>query len=215
MIAGGRSDSYNDQSGFVILTFGTHPISQACRTKIKRNNRIHLKARSSAFGRCICLLLALGDAGRYSTEINAMQIRPLNSSEIAGFDSERNWLDDLLRHVGPEHMLQRTPNDIPTLQSLLDAKPFSTGDEASLELLGSAFGDVVATALGFDWVVATDEYGSDFAIKHPSKMILAFPRDMIVKRVESGDVINLTELYHGVLAALEEQVAADGIAHDM
>lgn len=142
-----------------------------------------------------------------------MDIRPLDVSEAAGFDSERKWLDDFLRHFGQEHVLKRTPDDIPTIQSLLDAKPFSTGDEASLEVLGAAFGDVVAATLGFEWVVATDEYGSDFAIKHPSKMILAFPRDMIVKRVESGDVINMTELYHGVISALEEQIAADGVAN--
>jgi hypothetical protein len=36
---------------------------------------------------------------------------------------------------------------------------------------------------------------------------------MIVKRVESGDVINMTELYHGVISALEEQIAADGVAN--
>jgi hypothetical protein len=139
-----------------------------------------------------------------------MEIRPLDHAETVGFDAERKWLDDFLRPFGPEHAMKRTPDDIPTIQSLLDAKPFSSGDPASLEILGAAFGDVVATTLGFSWVVVTDEHGSDFAIKHPSRMILAFPRDMIVKRVESGAEINMTELYHGVIAALEEQIAAQG-----
>ena len=143
-----------------------------------------------------------------------MDVRALNATEAAGFDTERKWLDDFLRHFGPEHVLKRTPDDIPTLQSLLDAKPFSTGDEASLEVLGAAFGDIIAAALGFEWVVVTDEHGSDFAIKHPSKMVLAFPRDMIVKRVESGDVIDMTDLFRGVLAALEEQITAEDVASD-
>jgi hypothetical protein len=30
---------------------------------------------------------------------------------------------------------------------------------------------------------------------------------MIVKRVETGDMINLTELYDGVISALREQIA--------
>ncbi|TWT87001.1 DUF3806 domain-containing protein [Stieleria varia] len=143
-----------------------------------------------------------------------MDIRPLDETEVEGFDSEREWLDAYLRRFGPEHVLKKAPNDIPTLQSLLDAEPFASGDEAALELLGGAFGDVVAETLGFEWVVATDEHGSDFAIKHPSRMVLAFPRDMIVKRVEAGDVINMTELYQGVVSALEEQIAADGVARD-
>ncbi|EMI19782.1 hypothetical protein RMSM_03292 [Rhodopirellula maiorica SM1] len=72
---------------------------------------------------------------------------------------------------------------------------------------------MIATRLGFEWVVATDEQGSDFAIKHPSLMVLAFPRDMIVKWVETGEAINMTELYHGVVSALEEQITDQEI-HD-
>jgi hypothetical protein len=135
-----------------------------------------------------------------------MEVRQLNEIETAGFDSEREWLGDLLRQFGDEFALKRLPEDIPTLQSLLDVEPFASGDEGALEALGSALGDVIANTLGLDWVVITDEHGSDFAIKHPVKVVMAFPRDMIVKRVENGEEINLTELYHGVIAALREQI---------
>jgi hypothetical protein len=145
-------------------------------------------------------------------DVTVMEIRALNESECAGFDSERQWLHDFLCHFGEEFALKRLPEDIPTLQSLLDAEPFASGDEASLEVLGAAFGDVVATTLGLNWVVVTDEQGSDFAIKHPEKMVLAFPRDMIIKRVEQGEEINLTELYHGVISALREQIGDSDIA---
>lgn len=141
-----------------------------------------------------------------------MEIRPLEPSEVDGFDSERQWLADLLGRFGAEFLLKRSPDDIPTLQSLLDAEPFASGDEASLEVLGAAFGDVVADTLGFDWVVVNDEHGTAFAIKHPTKMVIAFPRDMIVKRVENGEEINLTELYHGVVDALRQQINNNGIA---
>ena len=144
-----------------------------------------------------------------------LKTRPLNATEIAGFDAERKWLDDFLGQFGSEFALNRGLDDIPTLQSLLDAQPFASGDEASLEVLGAAFGDVIAVALGFDWVVVTDEQGSDFAIKHPTKMVLAFPRDMIVKRVENGDELNLTDLYLGVVAKLREQIADDQVAGDV
>lgn len=141
-----------------------------------------------------------------------METRPLDPHELAGFESGRTWLADFLGHFGSEFLLTRTPGDIPTLQSLLDAQPFASGDQASLEVLGAAFGDVVAKTLGLDWVVVKDEHGSDFAIKHPTKMVFAFPRDMIVKRVENGDEINLTELYNGVVAALSEQIDSAGAA---
>src|SRR5687768_14709261 len=100
----------------------------------------------------------------------AMEIRQLNETETAEFSSERKWLNKILRHFGDEFALTRLPEDIPNLQSLLDVEPFASGDEAALEALGSAFGNVVANTLGLDWVVFTDEHGSDFAIKHPTKM---------------------------------------------
>jgi hypothetical protein len=144
-----------------------------------------------------------------------METPPLDAHEIAGFDSERRWLAEFLGRFGNEFLLTRKPEDLPTLQSLLDAQPFASGDEASLEVLGAAFGDVVAETLGFQWVAVDDEYGADFAIKHPTKMVFAFPRDMIVKRVENGEEIDLTALYHGVIAALREQIDEEGIAESV
>ncbi len=141
-----------------------------------------------------------------------MNVRRLNDAEIARLDAERSWLDAHVENFGAGRMLTRTAHDIATIQALLDVQPFSTGDPASLEVLGAAFGDVIAETMGFEWVVVSDEHGSDFALKHPAKMILAFPRDMIVKRVESGEVIDMTRLFQGVVAALKEQIAADGNA---
>jgi len=137
-----------------------------------------------------------------------MGTRELNESEVAAFDSERRWLDDYLRHFGDEFALTRTPDDIPTLQSLLDIGPFASGDTGSLEALGGALGDVVCDALTMRWVVVDDEYGSDFAIQYGQVPVYAFPRDMIVKRVESGEQINVTDLYEGLISALREQLAA-------
>lgn len=143
---------------------------------------------------------------------NDMKTRPLDSKELAALESERSWLRDVIDQFGTEFRMTRQPADIPTLQSLLDISPFSSGDEDALITLGGAFGDVVAETLGLDWVVVEDEYGIDFAIKHPTKMVVAFPLTMILKRVEDGEEINLTELYHGVVAAMRQQIAADGIA---
>lgn len=143
---------------------------------------------------------------------NDMKTRPLDSKEIASLESERNWLRNFIDRFGTEFRMTRQPADIPTLQSLLEISPFSSGDEDALITLGGAFGDVIAETLSLDWVIVEDEYGSDFAIKHPTKMVVAFPLTMILKQVEQGEEINLTELYHGVVEALRQQIEAEGIA---
>ncbi len=56
-----------------------------------------------------------------------MDFRVLDDTEIAGFAFERKWLDDFLRQFGPEHVLTRTPDDIPTLSIASRYKTVSTG----------------------------------------------------------------------------------------
>lgn len=141
-----------------------------------------------------------------------MKTRPLDPKELGALEGERKWLCDFIDQFGTEFRMTRQPADIPTLQSLLDISPFAKGDEDALMTLGAAFGDVIAETLGFDWVIVEDEYGIDFAIKHPTKMVVAFPMTMILKRVEQGEEINLTELYPGVIDALQRQIEAESIA---
>jgi hypothetical protein len=54
-------------TGFVTLTLET-------QSQNKRNNGIHPSARSSALARCICILLALGDAFRSTIRIEAITL---------------------------------------------------------------------------------------------------------------------------------------------
>lgn len=99
-----------------------------------------------------------------------MKIRELDDTEQSGFDSERRWLNDNLRQFGDELVLRKTPDDIATLQSLLDVEPFASGDEGSLEVLGAALGDIICATLDMRWVVVEDEHGIDFAISAPGRL---------------------------------------------
>lgn len=68
-----------------------------------------------------------------------MEVRQLNENETSGFESERKWLDKILRHFGDEFALKRLPEDIPTLQSLLGVEPetpqFSRGPAGKIRPL--------------------------------------------------------------------------------
>lgn len=57
-------------------------------------------------------------------------------------------------------------------------------DEAVTNALGAAFGDYLVEQHGFRWVVVTDEYGTEYAVRHTIGKTMAFPRASVQKRIE-------------------------------
>ena len=51
-----------------------------------------------------------------------------------------------------------------------------------------------------------DEYGRDPAIRYKESSLLAFPRTMLSKRVEDGELPDVEELFDGLARRLEELV---------
>jgi hypothetical protein len=57
-------------------------------------------------------------------------------------------------------------------------------DDAVANALGAAFGDYIVEQHGFRWVVVTDEYGTEYAVRHRLGSNTAFPRASVQKRIE-------------------------------
>lgn len=53
--------------------------------------------------------------------------------------------------------------------------------------LGAAFGAFLVQEHGFDWVVVTDEFGTEYAVKHQAADSIAFPRSSVEKRIEDQE----------------------------
>ncbi|MCI5065386.1 DUF3806 domain-containing protein [bacterium] len=143
-----------------------------------------------------------------------MEVRELTPDERSRLREERDWIAKIIANIDNDLVLKETPEDIPILQSLLEIPPFASGAEGPLQALGTVFGTVIVRTLGLEWVVITDNYGCDFAIKHPSETVMAFPRDMIVKRVEEGEEINLTVLYNDSIKLLREKIEISKQMHE-
>ena len=57
-------------------------------------------------------------------------------------------------------------------------------DDLVANALGAAFGSYLVEQHGFRWVVVTDEYGTEFAVRHDIGETKAFPRSSVQKRIE-------------------------------
>lgn len=74
-------------------------------------------------------------------------------------------------------------------------------DELVANALGAAFGNFLVENHGFRWVVVTDEYGAEFAVRHEVGETTVFPRAAIEKRIERQE----PEVFHGIHLVLMDQ----------
>ncbi len=69
--------------------------------------------------------------------------------------------------------------------------------------LGAAFGEWFVERLGFQWMVITDQYGSEYAVRHKLEENTAFPRASVEKRIKSRETEFFDSIYLIVLQNLK------------
>ena len=150
------------------------------------------------------LLIALSFL--FTLSVYGMDARSLDDRELIGLDEERQWVQSLISGFGSDVVLNRTKADIPTLQTILDNGPYTENPKDELVVISTAFGDVLAKELELHWVVVTDEYGTDIALQYQNKYVFVFPRDMLVKRYEQNEVVDLTILFDELIIVVKDKI---------
>lgn len=69
--------------------------------------------------------------------------------------------------------------------------------------LGIAFGKHLATALGLDWTIVTDDYGTDLGVFGQPNDVTFFPANMISKRLELKEPI-FSQLHAASVGSVRE-----------
>jgi hypothetical protein len=54
-----------------------------------------------------------------------------------------------------------------------------------------------------EWVVVTDEYGTDYAVRSKQSEVMAFPFSSVAKRIERDQYDFMVGVYHSVRTILE------------
>jgi hypothetical protein len=128
---------------------------------------------------------------------------------IEPFRAEENaWLETNLK-VAAELNLKYgsggdfTPQELDAIFSrwMQEEEKKETG-EAVANALGAAFGEFLVEQKGFRWVVVTDEYGTEYAVKCDIGEVTAFPRASIEKRIEDG----IPELFQNIYLMILDQL---------
>jgi hypothetical protein len=76
-----------------------------------------------------------------------------------------------------------------------DDKP---GGEELANALGAAFGEFLIERHGFRWALVTDEFGTEYTVRHSPGETMAFPRSSVEKRLDVDD----PEIFQNLTAAI-------------
>ncbi len=73
----------------------------------------------------------------------------------------------------------------------------SSGANELINCVGVAFGQSLVDGLGFEWVIATDEYGTDLAVRALPETgdVLLYPTNFVAKRWERQEIFFLKRSY--------------------
>ncbi|WP_144996206.1 DUF3806 domain-containing protein [Polystyrenella longa] len=72
-----------------------------------------------------------------------------------------------------------------------------------INAFGIAFGQCLIEELGFDWVVASDEHGTEMAVHRKQNDAVVFPLNLVAKRYVNGE----TEFFVPVFDDIKGQLS--------
>jgi hypothetical protein len=136
----------------------------------------------------------------------ATVFEPLPPVVSEAMDSMRAHIAGLLATHIPGARLLGAPADFSLLQQLLDMQLFSAERADEARALGVCFGDALADQVrGLTWQLVTDEYGTDPTLRYLEYTLQVNAPDMLLKRIERGEEMDLRQMADWLESFLHEQ----------
>jgi len=143
------------------------------------------------------LIVALLSSASFSQSnrkpVPGPRFQELSQDDKARLDRQRAIVATAAKRYG-KGTLSRTRTDLPVLQKLIDDRVFNKSQTYELQSLGVAFGDVLSSELPLQWVMVTDEYGTDPTLRFKETTLQVNALTMISKRIEKDETVDLAKL---------------------
>jgi len=83
-----------------------------------------------------------------------------------------------------------------------DSATKNHSDQDVISTLGAYIGQRMVQDFDMEWVMVTDQYGQDYAVRHKTSELMSFPFSSVMKRIEDKE----HEFIHGVYHVLKHEV---------
>lgn len=155
-----------------------------------------------------CVRYSLKD--RRKAETAMTKVFDLNDEWLAFRAAHIEWVEGWIS-PGSESQFEGPEGKVALIQNIVDSGEIPVSETVQLQCLGTYLGQAIVEKTGWDWKVVEDEYGTDLAIQVPDKQAWMFPVTMISKRIEDGELVDVLDLFKGIVP-LAKNVDADGSA---
>ena len=124
--------------------------------------------------------------------------KPLDDEWNGFIKAHLDWVNGWIS-PGSEHKFISTQDKLKLLQIIVDSGEIAKEETVKLQCLGTYLGQCIVDDTGWNWVILTDEYGTDLAIKIPEKEAWIFPCTLISKRIEDGETVKVVDLFKKIV----------------
>jgi hypothetical protein len=130
-------------------------------------------------------------------------VKPVGEEMANYIEAKRDWVRN---HFTPEAINQydSVSGKLTLLDTIIKSKWIEPNETFKLQSLGITLGDIIVQDLNFVWVEVDDEYGNTPAVQMPDTSLIVFPLTMISKRIETGEDVDIYDLYEGLVEKLNE-----------
>jgi hypothetical protein len=135
---------------------------------------------------------------------------PLSPEHSEDLDRWRQSVYSFARTFPQGYRFLGADGDLSTIQALLDSKKCDT---FILEGMGVIFGDILAKKLDLHWVTESDDCGITPALQYQDTGIMLFAKDMIIKRIEAGEEVDIIVLFNSLIEDIRKLIVSGDYAH--
>lgn len=133
---------------------------------------------------------------------------PLTTDANARLETLRAHLKRRLALVAPGAPQDNSTAVIPVLQRFIDNQALRLDPVNEWEAAGAMLGDVFARELGLEWWSLRDGWGETICLRHAETTLRMHPIDMLAKRAQKGEPIDVRHIFDNVSAWTREAIAS-------
>jgi len=127
--------------------------------------------------------------------------------KISGLTVEQARAVDEAIALAADYLATDPPFSPAEVQRLYDAVASDHPDLVEAQIaVGMAFGEMIISKAGYEWVRVSDEYGEETALCHRAAAVTCFPISMLQKRISRREEVDLVELRDATIAVVEDAV---------
>lgn len=135
-----------------------------------------------------------------------VKFEPLSPAVISSMAKQREFVADLVEKNFHGKKLAKSPSDFTILQEIVNKKMLGPKRTWELQALGICFGDALTSYIqGLNWMLVTDEYGTDPTLRYRNSSLQINALTMISKRVEGGEDVDIAAMAEQTKVFLAER----------